>query len=488
MDPFHYQQKRKKWPYVVGLFVVLIAYGAYQAYNWLEQLSVESLLQNNIVQEKIVEIVGNEHKDLIHVLPPFLGFSEPRTYLVLFLNNTEIRPGGGFIGTYAVVRIDKGSMDIIKLDGVENLDREAPESWRPVAPQIITDQLGTDRWYFRDSNWSPDFEISATQALTAYTGEQGVAANEIDAIFGITTTVLEELLALTGPFTVQGLHFDTADVTETLEYEVEFGYRDKGIPFEMRKQIIAPFFQTLTEVVAVDAFEQPKEYFDLFERMRSQKHIMAYGIDPTLQQHIDNVGMTPRLAQTKGDYLMWVDANLAALKTDHAMKRHLTYGSRDIDGTSYRVARMTYTHNGTFDWRTTRYRTFARAYVPAGSQLREVNIVEADGNITKAQSDDITNGEEAGKQWFGVFTVIEPGDTESVEFVYTVSSAIAAADEYSLLIQKQPGTLQPTLTLDIDFGTTIRRAVPAEQEYEWGDARYRLETNLLIDRPFRVTR
>ena len=41
------------------------------------------------------------------VLPNMLGYPGEKTYLFLFQNNTELRPAGGFIGTYGILKLKK---------------------------------------------------------------------------------------------------------------------------------------------------------------------------------------------------------------------------------------------------------------------------------------------------------------------------------------------------------------------------------------------
>ena len=53
--------------------------------------------------------------------------------------------------------------------------------------------------------------------------------------------MLEELLKLTGPITVDGLRFTGDNVQRTLEYEVEYGFVDRGRSREERKNILKDF-------------------------------------------------------------------------------------------------------------------------------------------------------------------------------------------------------------------------------------------------------
>lgn len=490
-SPTHQLEKRRKWPVILAILVMVVALGVW--YVMSGQL-FEDVLNSDYVQKQVEDRLGVELDGVMALLPEVLGIYEPKTYLILFLNNTELRPGGGFIGVYATIRVEHGNVEILKVEGTEKIDRNTPISWNPRPPQILTDHLKVDTWYFRDSNWSPDFALSSQKSLELYTGEEGVAADDIDAVIGITTTVLEELLRITGPMTVQGIYFDADNVIEKLEYEVEYGYDDKGLHFLERKQIIEPFMNALLAHVKQNVFKNLNVYKDVAEKLIEQKHIMAYSMDDTLQTSLEEFGLDGQMKETDGDYLMWVDANLAALKTDHAITRDLTYtitprpAAHESERTWYiGTAEMTYQHTGSFDWRTSRYRSYARVYVPLGSTL-----ISHSGSMVWDRSDEpdiVDQGIEHGKQWFGAFISIEPGETKTLSFSYALSADIQKDiydGSYILFVQKQLGTLIPGLTLGLDFDTTITSAKPAEVQTEWGDDMYRIKSDLEVDRGFEV--
>ncbi len=466
------------------LFVtaLLIAGAGFYGYQFVKNLTPEKIIQTEFIRKQ----VGEQNQDLLKLAPKLLGFDRPRTYLWLFENNTELRPGGGFIGVYAVIRFAKGKMELLAMDGTENLDRNAPVDWKQLPPAPISEQLKVSRWYFRDANWSPDFSVSAKKALELYKGEKGIASDEIDAIMAFTPTVLEELLRLTGPITVQGIEFTSENVTEKLEYEVEYGYDDKGIAFQERKQIISPLFLALLDKLKSGVFTNFKNYFSLLDKLVKGKQIMAYAPSAELQKIIFTQGMSGEMAETAGDYLMWVDANLAALKTDRVMERTLNYRlEQQTDGQYLATAEMNYKNNGKFDWRTTRYRTYARLFVPAGSKLSEAVLTDERGLEQKINKFD--QGEELGKQWFGTFVVIEPGHNKQLRFSYYLPANIVSSQEYSLTVQKQLGALAHGLTLNLDFGNNIAIAKPAEEAAQWGDAIYKYATDLRVDRAFAIS-
>lgn len=463
--------------------IVLVGLGflIYKSFSWF---SLEDVFQSSFVQKQVVSQVGQENSDLIKLAPRLLGFTKPMTYLILFENNTELRPCGGFIGSYAVLKVDGGKIDIIKLDGTENLDRYIPEDFKIAPPAPLKDHLGVDRWYFRDANWSPDFAESAKQALFLYKGENGVEADSIDAVVGFTPTVLEKMLEKIGPVSVDGIEFTTDNVTEKLEYEVEYDYVNKGIAVTERKAVIEDLFLVILSKVKNNFIFDISSYVDMFNELGEEKQIMIYSLDNDFQKVIRAKDWAGEFKKVDGDYLLWVDANLAALKTDVALEREMKYSLKNEDDKLVATTEINYKHTGHFDWRTSRYRTYARIFVPEGSEL-----ISVDGAMKWDRTSEpgvIDQGVENGKTWFGTFLAVEPGQEKTLRFTYYLPDDTTKDSLYTLLVQKQLGTINHKLTLDLDFGKTIVSAKPEEERDNYGDSRYSLETDLRVDREFNI--
>lgn len=453
-------------------------------YFWLQRLPPEKILATPTVQREIKRRVGADNAGLVEFIPDFLGFSAPHTYLVLFLNNTELRPAGGYIGSYATLRMDKGKMHLYKVEGTEIIDKAAPREALLSPPKPLADYLKVDRWFFRDSNWSPDFSVAAKTALDFYARENGVAAHEIDTVIGVTTDVLEELLRKTGTITVQEITFTPGNVVEKLEYEVEYGYRKNGQTVAERKQILQELLENIMHRLAEGAVTNLKEYADLLQQLGRERHLMVYSKDASLQNRVETLGWSGEMATSSLDFVWWIDANLSALKTDHAIERDLSYVIKPrADGRFEATATMRYRHTGGFDWRTTRYRSYTRVFVPAGASLVTT------GGDAKARQVGVEQGSELGRQWFGTFISIEPGQTKTLSYIYLLPAEIGraiAGGHYSVIVQKQAGTVAPGLTLGLNFGKTITSAQPGEERAKWGDSRYDMKTDLRVDRKFTI--
>jgi len=144
----------------------------------------------------------------------------------------------------------------------------------------------------------------------------------------------------------------------------------------------------------------------------TQKQLLLYSTDEVIQDVLQEVGWAGSIDFASVDALMVVDANLASLKSDPAVKRHVTYEVYQNTSNQWvgRVA-IAYAHEGMFDWKTTRYRTYTRVYLPQGTQLLGVegswfNDITQNPGRAKGSVDVV---EESGFISFGAFTSVEPG-------------------------------------------------------------------------------
>lgn len=381
------------------------------------------------------------------VFPTVLGYPEAKTYLFLLENNTELRPGGGFIGTYGLLKLRSADIESLTTDNVYNLDNAAESLPTIEPPDPMKKYLKSTKWFFRDANWSPDFPTSAQQALTMYQREGG--SKEVDGVMAVTPTAISNLLGLVGAIKVDGIEFTKENFTETLEFQVEKGFVNKGVTETQRKDIIGD----LTKILVDRLLNLPlSEWKDLFLTMSDQlaaKQILLYMKDSASQSILVDQNWAGAIASQGGsDYLMVVDANLASLKTDAVMERTYTYEVTQGDQTPEAKLTIHYKNTGKFDWKTTRYNTYVRVYVPEGSVL-----IESSGSQKQEKSNavgQVTTTTELGKTVFGTYKSIEPGKESDLVVRYTLPAGLGEAwsrEAYRLSWQKQPGMLTPSIHL-----------------------------------------
>lgn len=425
------------------------------------------------------------------------GVDADRQWLVLFMNDMELRPGGGFLGVYGLVTMRDGeikSRDVADTYAVDVLV-QGDDTYFVPPPEPLARYVGVSKWYFRDANWSPDFPTAArdsVQLLRQEVGHAGQPVPEIHGVFGLTPTFASSLLTLTGPIEVDGETFTSANLAQKLEFEVEYGFVDEGIAVEERKQIV----EDLVDVLMDRLFELPIDsYPSLFSIIKTgfgQKQVAVYSAFEDTQKAFVDYGWSGQmnLAGTD-DVLMVVDANLAALKSDPAVERTIHYRViSDVDGYLATVS-VDYDHQGTFDEFTTRYRTYTRVYAPLGSQLVSYSGTLLDDKLRNPSltPGEVTVANDLGMTSFGAFTSIEPGTKGTLSFTYRLPESVAAAIDsgvYELRAIKQMGSRNHSLTLDLDFGKSVRAAQPPEASSNYGDDAYSLETVLDGNKDFLI--
>ncbi|MFH1047850.1 MAG: DUF4012 domain-containing protein [Patescibacteria group bacterium] len=428
-------------------------------------------------------------------LPTFLGYPESRRYLIFFQNNTELRPTGGFLGVYGVVNVQDAEMFSVQTDDIYTLDGPSESVDRPAPPAPIAKYINIDKWYLRDANWSPDFPTSAAVMEQFYYQEAAVAgidAPEVDGIVAITPQLAADLLRIVGPITIGDKTFDADNLVDELEFAVEVSFREEGIPFFARKSIVGDLVDELMNRLTALPLTRLVVVLQTLERNLTESHAFLWMKDKNLQAFLLEHNWGGQLQPAAGDYFSVIDANLAAFKTDAVMSRDIAYSisPRADGGYDGRVA-VTYRHSGGFDWKTTRYRTYTRLYVPTGAELIAVDGALVNDRIKDPAQRPGTADvfQELGRTVFGAFISIEPGQTRQLVFSYKLPESVAAeirVGSYSLYAEKQPGTTAHGLTLDLNFGKNLTSALPSEDPSQFGDTHYIYSTDLRVDREFSV--
>ncbi len=425
------------------------------------------------------------------ILPQIAGYPNEKTYLFLLQNSDELRPTGGFIGTYGIVKVKDGEVSVFETDNIYALDGPAERFLRLDPPAPLRKYLKVGAWFMRDANWSPDFPTAAVQTEFFYHAERG-PEQKIDAVVAVTPTFIEDILRQIGNIEMDGETFTPENLMDVLQYKVEREYYEKGIPEAERKDIVGKLGEKILERLANLPSSRWSSIFSAADKALAERHLLFWSKDQELQTTIAREDWGGEVKNFGGDYLMVVDANLASLKTDSVMERKINYSfATASDGKLHARADITYKNNGTFTWKTTRYRTYTRVYVPAGSVLvKGIGMMENDKiSDPSRRPGKVDVGEEFNKTFFGAFISIEPGEERTLSFEYILPEGIQnqiASGLYKFFAQKQSGTIGHPLTLNLDFGKNIIRAVPAEERKEWGNGVYKLQTDLRVDREFEI--
>ncbi len=132
------------------------------------------------------------------LLPGFLGGDGPRTYLLVMLQPTQPRGGGGYPGMYSLLHLDGRSITLDQLRPTTDIPSVDPVSAPPGVRRRYgpRDALTT----FRNTTYSPDFPTDARlmMAIWAAAGHP-----HVDGVIAGDASLLSGIMRATGPMTTR---------------------------------------------------------------------------------------------------------------------------------------------------------------------------------------------------------------------------------------------------------------------------------------------
>lgn len=412
-----------------------------------------------------ITALANMLHDSHEVIEKAFGSEQKRRYLLLFQNNTELRPTGGFIGSYALIDIYRGKLVNVEIPGGGSYGLQGQLSERVRAPQPL--HLINPRWEFQDANWFPDFPTSAKKILWFYEKAGGPT---VDGVLAINAAFFEQLISIVGPIAMvdYGKELTSENFIAETQKAVEIEYdRKENKP----KQFIADLFPKVLERVG----QQQKSYGAIARAIGDalvRRDIQIFLKNPAEQGKLAAFGVSGAVADAPFDYMMIVSATVGGGKSDAVISDMVT---RDTvireDGTMEGRIAFTRKHNGKRGdiFTGVQNASYLRFYLPRGTRissatgfqapsiarfendspdLREDNFLRMiEGTPALEPSTGMVVTSEFGKSVFGHWLVLEPGEEKTVELSFVlpftvedIASNTYSGGEYSLFIQRQSGT------------------------------------------------
>ncbi len=425
---------------------------------------VRSKLEKAISLGQEVTAMISQSKPLMEAAPYLLGIDEERTYLVLFQNDKELRPTGGFLTAYSIMTVNNGkfnqavSSDIYHLDDIYNPKVEAPE---PIVDYLKGPYVINDNYRLRDMNWDPDFRFSM-ELFTKEAEEAGI--DEIDGVIAVDTHVVVNILNVIGPIGVPGFGNFSTEIDERCDcpqviYELE-SFADVEGPivwsenepgkivyapenYENRKKIVGPLMNSIISNAMGQEKEKLPGLFMAGWKSINEKHILVYVFDEKAQVGVESFNLAGRIKETEGDYLHINDANLGGRKSNMYVYEEVM---QDIeiadDGTATKTLTITYKNPQDYDgWLNSVLPNWTRIYVPEGSEIIDVEGFEDPGETYTEHGKTVVSG---GFE-------LRPQGVKKIIVTYKLPFKVQ--DKYKLLVQKQPGKDKPLYTINIGKNT-----------------------------------
>ena len=409
----------------------------------------------------------NKTESIIQSLTDYLNSPGAKHLAILLQNPSEIRPSGGFIGSFVALIIEDASITGIDVKDIYDVDGQLTVKILPPRPL----QKITSRWGARDANWFFDFPTSAEKVLSFLNQSKIYSEQNLKftGAIAINVPVLQDILEVIGNINLPTykLTINKDNFLSEIQREVESGVDNKnGHPKKILGSL-APLI--LSKLSNLD--DQAK--LDLVKKLGTRinhKDIAVYFEDRSLETYAQNEGMGGEIygseTQMSDDYLALVNANIGGGKTDAFVKEKISLNSFiNYDGKISNTLSVERSHEGNVkqeSWYRAKNKIFMQILSPSTSKLLNIKGQDAktptspsmpktyqtdpdlsaiENSIEWLDGHQVETMSQFGKNTFALYWTIYAGDKKTLTANYEINNHFIPSNggNFRFVYEKQSG-------------------------------------------------
>ena len=455
-----------------------------------------------------IELLLQQSVDTTNFIRAFLGYEGPKEYLLLRQDENEIRATGGVIGAAVRMVLNEGTLtDLIYHDSL-NIDPE-PHTLNPSPPDGLYWYLWQDRMLFRDSNWSPHFPLSAANVAQIFYLGHGI---KVDGVITSTNGLTLDMLELIGPITVPGdrrvLSRDRAQayIEGFLPYPCAPHHASNIGKHCFDEDLLMNLKSKMADGISANL---SNELLQVLWNHLSKRNIFVHILNPQEGDFWEKYGWNGAISPVDHDFLMAIDSSVSGHPTVNISRSFEYRISLDTHESLIAQLRIRYNHSG--DHRQAVclqsevptlehcYWNFLRVYIPKAA--RDIHMPKfplhtgsekliwgySDADSASIDSN-IHFGHTTLSELSGLI-VVEPNSVATIPIQYLLPAGMLLHTnqntyEYSLLIKKQPGMDQDTVSVGIELPANtqlLQTSLPVASHNErWLLFSFPLKTDTLL--------
>jgi len=448
-------------------------------------LNQENRAIQNLLNPEVTKALA-----LIPIAPTILGYDSPKEYLVLFQNNAELRPTGGFIGSAGRLIVEKGKIKEFEIFDVYDIDGQLTKH---IEPNYIIRRNLQPHLYLRDSNFDLDFQESASLSALIYNLE---TKNTPDGVVAVDFNLIQKMLEVVGPIELKdyGKTVNADNSLDFLQSTIEEGFFPGST---QKKDILNELFKSIT--LKLEAHPEYIVKLGLaIPNLLEEKHILIAYQKDSIQSLISALNYGGRIPLDENanenfiyDTMGFSEANIGANKVNSNVSRSIMYNA-DLSS-RLGVAKISL-RNDSGD---NSYKAYLRLITPKNSILRKITIDGKERKTIDAITDpkvyesrnfspeknvlEVDKVDEYNKTIFGTVIEVKRKSVVNIEYTYTNPSLFLddGKDGYYLKTLKQPGTDNIPVKFTIRYPNEF--AAKGERISSFGDGLVKFETNMKTD-------
>jgi hypothetical protein len=401
-------------------------------------------------------------REVAGALPNVLGTDRFKQYLLWFQNPAELRPTGGFIGTYGRLKFDNGGVSELLVDSIYNPANQANVAVKDPAPRPYGRFYGDNPnpiWAMQDANWSPDLSESARKFQYFYEKSGGPTT---DGLIALTTTPIVEILRVVGPIPMPESGYTlTADNFQQIIQADQKAKSQIGEPDP--KKILRDFTPKLLAKIGQAPPEGRQAVVTILGKAVASRDLTLFFNDDRAEHLAESLGAAGRL-EPGPTALALVDTNIAGGKSSADIATSLN-DELTIADDGRTTGSLTLTRRHTAATVPETNLNFTRLFFPDGSQVSGfAGFAEYAQPVVDRQD---------GRVVLGGWTDVIAGSARAVQVSYTLPNKVdLGAGRFPLVFTKQAGTapqLKFSLTLPPGYrwnegqGSVVDQTLTIEQ-------------------------
>jgi hypothetical protein len=371
--------------------------------------------------------------------PDMLGRDDPRTYLVLLINNVELRGAGGILSGLGTVTMSNGG---IELGDFYPYAKLGSDPYKPVAaPDGFVERFGfalAHTTLFINATYSPEVPDVAVVVARLFEKVKNVATD------GAILVDPRGVAALMPPNAeVDAPSGGDLDAKELPKYIYTTAYEELGGPRDARRAALLDVGRDAFQVLAERGPGGVQDLDGLAEAVAGG-HLRFVSFDPAEAEVLEDMGASGAIPESEDSVLVTVQ-NQGADKLDFYVRRAVEHRCAIEDDEALCETRATLRNeapNGLTSYVSPRPRNsaieFLEVYVPGTA---DVTSVERDGEPAR-----FLRAEQGDRVSFGADVEIDSGERTSLSVTYR----LPLEGSYELTMTPQPLTHDAEVRVELD--------------------------------------
>lgn len=400
-------------------------------------------------QNELLEFVDllKKGEDFLAYLEKII-FQEKKTkFLLFFSNNMELRPGGGFLGSLAVLEMGNYQVDDLKVYDVYDIDGQLTFHIDP--PKPLAKYLNLPHLFLRDSNFTPDFTENYQKAL--FFMEKSMKMTDFNGGILLTTTAVQNILEAFGDIYLPDFkkNINAKNFYLTTQTQVEKDFFPGSI---QKKSFLSSVLRNL--IINFDKVDLNKLIFAL-KKSLDEKQMVIVVDDEKMMSVLTKYFWSGKIIAPKcllatdclSDYLFPYDFNVGANKANFFINKSFYLKTNiNFQGEINHLLTITYQNNALSNemFPAGIYRNYLQVLLPVDVEIKSISkddvlIDEYD------QKDDVYKN-------IGFFFEVKPKEKTEIKIQYKLKERLTKKQQiYQLIFQKQIGDQNNDLILDFQI-------------------------------------